>query len=126
MIEGHNLTVTAKETLPVLPYRRIKEKILGTHYDLSIACISAAAAQSLNTAHRGRDYVPNTLSFPLTPHSGEIIICGSAARKECASFGMSFKKYLIYLLIHSCLHLKGYAHGGTMERMERRLLTLFS
>ena len=125
-LEKHNLSVTSKGTLPRVPFLDIKEKILGKRYELSISFVDPKKAKDLNTAYRGKDYVPNTLSFPLTKTSGEIILCTAAMRKEYRSFGMEFEKYLVFLVIHSCLHLKGYSHGGTMERKEKELLELFS
>lgn len=126
ILEAPNLTVSTKSTLPGVPFLAIKEKILGKGYDLSISFVSSKDALALNSAHRGKDYVPNTLSFSLSKKSGEIILCMSAIRNEYRSFGMTLQKYLVFLVIHSCLHLKGYAHGGTMERKEKELLALFA
>lgn len=125
-----HLTVTTKGTLPPqiqrVPFLDIKEKILGKDYELSIAFLPAKEARALNIAHRNKDYVPNTLSFELSKKSGEIIFCMSAMRSQYRAWNMDLKTYVTFLVIHSMLHLKGYAHGGTMERKEKQLLTLFS
>ena len=117
-LEAHNLTVSTSGTLPRVPFLALKEKILGKKYELSITFLPPRQAQALNIAHRGKDYIPNTLSFPLTKTSGEIILCKSILRKQCSEFEMSYEQFLVYILIHSMLHLKGYEHGSTMERKE--------
>ncbi|MCC6198899.1 rRNA maturation RNase YbeY [Candidatus Nomurabacteria bacterium] len=125
-IETSRLTIRSKGTLPRVPFERIKNAILGKEYDLSVTFLSPVEALALNIAHRGKDYTPNTLSFPLTKTSGEIIICRSVARTQYKDFNLSYDDYLTFLFIHSALHLKGYEHGSTMERKEKEFLKLFS
>lgn len=126
-IEEHNLSVSIQRgTLPGVPFLAIKEKVLGKSYDLSIAFVSPADAQALNIQHRNKDYIPNTLSFSLTDTSGEIVLCMSALKKQHRDFDMDLDTYIIYILIHSMLHLIGMEHGGTMERKEKKLLAFFT
>ena len=128
--EYPNLTVTSKGTLPEsiqkVPFLDIKEKILGKKYELSLSFVSPRIAQALNTEHRGKTYIPNTLSFSLTKTSGEIVMCMSAIRSQYKKWDMALETYVTFLVIHSMLHLKGYEHGGTMENKEKQLLALFS
>jgi len=35
---------------------------------------------------------------------------------------LSYKKYVEFLLIHGCLHLKGLGHGDKMSKEEKRFL----
>lgn len=127
IIEEKNLSVSIQRgTLPGVPFLGLKEKVLGTSYDLSIAFVSPADAQALNIQHRNKDYIPNTLSFSLTDTSGEIVLCMSALKKQYKDFDMDLDTYIIYILIHSMLHLKGMTHGGTMERKEKQLLAFFT
>ncbi|HTH93227.1 MAG TPA: rRNA maturation RNase YbeY [Candidatus Paceibacterota bacterium] len=126
VLDTDNMTVSTKGTLPRVPFLALKEKILGKTYELSIRFIGPAEAQALNILHRGKEYIPNTLSFPLSKKSGEIILCSSAMRKEYKDFEMTYDNYLVFIIIHSMLHLKGYDHGSTMERKEQQLLTLFT
>lgn len=126
VLDADTMTVSINGTLPSVPFLALKEKILGKKYELSIQFVPPAQAQALNIEHRQKDYVPNTLSFPLSENSGEIILCRSAMRKEFKQFDMTYDTYLIFILIHSMLHLKGYEHGSTMERKEQQLLALFS
>ncbi len=126
VLDTDNMTVSIKGTLPCVPFLALKEKILGKAYELSIRFAAPAEAQALNILHRGKEYIPNTLSFPLSEKSGEIILCRSAMRREYKNFDMAYDQYLVYIIIHSMLHLKGYEHGSTMERKERQLLALFT
>jgi probable rRNA maturation factor len=125
VLDTDNMTVSIKGTLPRVPFLALKEKILGKKYELSIRFVSPTEAQLLNTTHRNKDYIPNTLSFPLSKESGEIILCRSAMRREYKNFDMTYDTYLLFIVIHSMLHLKGYAHGSTMERKEQSLLKFF-
>ena len=127
VLEGHNLTVSRKKgMLPRVPFLDLKEKILSRQYELSIVFIDPETARAVNIERRGKDYVPNTLSFELTKHSGEILLCLPAIYQEHKAFGMPKQDYLLYIVIHSMLHLKGMQHGSTMERKEKELLAFFT
>lgn len=127
LFKSQNLFITKQNgTLPRVPFLALKEKVLGKGYELSIAFVDEKTAKSLNKKYRNKTYIPNTLSFSLTPKSGEIVLCIPAIKKEYKNFEMTYKKYLIFLIIHSMLHLKGFEHGSTMESMEQKYLKLFS
>ncbi len=126
VIDTPTLSVSANGTLPRVPFLAIKNKILGVRYNLSIAFVTPRVAQGLNKKHRNKTYIPNTLSFSLDKQHGEIILCRSAMRAQYRDFGMSYDTYLIYILIHSMLHLKGYDHGSTMEHKEVFYLKQFT
>lgn len=113
------LTATAR-SYPHLPYQAIKDDILGKEYRLSLVFIGTSRARQLNRAYRKKEYVPNVLSFPLSPKDGEIFITPVVARKEAASFCMTETGFIGYLFIHALLHLKGHVHGATMEKAEAK------
>lgn len=103
-------------------YAKLKEKILGKKYALSLVFSDLKTIQKLNIAYRGKDYVPNVLSFPLSPTSGEIYICPEIAAKEAAEYGHTAAEHIKYLYIHGCLHLKGLPHGPEMDRLEKKYM----
>jgi ssRNA-specific RNase YbeY (16S rRNA maturation enzyme) len=35
-------------------------------------------------------------------------------------FDRSYENFIYFLFIHGCVHLKGYDHGSTMERIEAK------
>lgn len=115
-----------KGKLPSLPFVEVKNKILGQDYELSIACVSKKTATNLNIFHRKKDYTPNILSFSLSKKSGEIILHIPTIKKQYKSFKMSYTQYVLYLLIHGCLHLKGLDHGALMDKKELLLKKKFS
>ena len=129
-LEEKKLSVSRNDkkngTLPRVPFLAIKEKVLGKGYELSVSFVDEKTAKKINKDHRNKTYTPNTLSFSLTKKSGEIVMCLPAIRKEFKKFEMSEKKYLVFLLIHSMLHLKGYQHGSTMEDKEQKYLAFFT
>lgn len=126
VIETDTLSISSNGTIPSLPFLALKDKILGKRYSLSIAFVTPKKAQTINMQTRGKDYIPNTLSFELEKNSGEIILCTSVMKKQYKDFGMDYDTYLLYIVIHSMLHLKGMAHGSTMETKEKQLLSFFT
>lgn len=126
IFESKGLTVLRKKgPLPNVPFLRIKEKILGKKYSLTIIFCSPKESQERNLAYRGKDYPTNILSFPLSEKEGEIYISLSIAKRDAKNFDMSPEKFLHLLVIHGALHLKGYDHGSTMEALEEKLLESF-
>ena len=120
------ITKTVKKQPPKIPAATIVEKIAGKRYNLSLVFVGEKRAQSLNMQCRKKDYIPNVLSFPLDDSTGEIYICPSVAKKEAKNFNLSYRGYISFLLIHGLLHLKGHAHGATMEGLERKHMRAFS
>jgi probable rRNA maturation factor len=112
-------------TFPTLPYEDIKNAVLGKKYELSLTFVGKVRAQKLNKEYRDATYVPNVLSFPLSEAMGEIYIAPSVAEKEAKKFSLTPKGYVGYLFIHGLLHLKGYPHGATMERAEKKFVSQF-
>lgn len=111
---------------PRLPYEKMKDAVLGKGYALSLTFIGEKRAYDLNMTHRKGDYTPNVLSFPLSEDVGEVYITPQVAKREAKKHKMSTKKFIGYLFIHGLLHLKGYPHGDTMERAEKRYMKRFN
>ncbi len=125
MQETLSITNKTKGKLPRLPFVRLKEAILGKTYSLSVAIVPPRESHRLNLTYRKKDKPTNVLSFPLAKHSGELVLDITTARKQAPDFEMSEQKFLTYLVIHGMLHLKGYDHGSTMEKEERKFLRKF-
>lgn len=114
-----------KGTLPRVPFSRIKDAVLGPDYELSLVFVGDVESQKINMRHRGKDYVPNVLSFELGKDAGEIFINPSEARRQAPEFGRTYRSMIIFLYIHGLCHLKGMLHGSTMEKSEARLRKKF-
>ena len=87
-------------------WEKIKSEVLGETYDLSLAFVT-----DKESSH-------NVLSYPLSEHSGEILINKKLAKKDGYTS--------LELFIHGLLHLKGLAHGSKMGREEKKLIKQFS
>jgi len=125
-METFIINSTVKTYPTNLPYQAIKDKILGTRYNLSLTFVGKKRAADLNEAYRQKTYVPNVLSFPLDESTGEIFICPAIIEKEAPKFNLSPIGYVAFLFIHGCLHLKGLDHSDTMDKLEQKYLKLFN
>ena len=114
------------KTYPRHPYEAIKQAILGSSFELSLVFVGRDRARKLNQETRGKTYIPNVLSFPLSKTQGEIIIAPSTAETEAKKYGLTPKNYVMYLYIHGLLHLKGLKHGAAMEKLEQKYLKKFT
>ncbi|MFH0804327.1 MAG: rRNA maturation RNase YbeY [Candidatus Zambryskibacteria bacterium] len=106
-----------------IPVEKIKEDILGKRYELSFAFIDKKEIKSLNKKYRKKNEATDILSFPLDKNNGEILICKEVAKTKAKNFGKNFKEYLLFLVIHGMLHLKGMEHSSKMDKYE---LTYYS
>ncbi|MGC9605567.1 MAG: rRNA maturation RNase YbeY [Minisyncoccia bacterium] len=114
-----------RASIPRARFRAIKDSVLGSDYRLDLAFIGSGDIRKLNLTYRNKDEATDVLSFPISRTEGEICISPTEARKEARRFGRSYENFVALLFIHGCVHLKGYAHGATMERMEARIRRAF-
>lgn len=122
LIKSRNSKTIIRETvgtIPSLPFFDIANDILGKKYELRLIFSTSQNITNLNRKYRKKEYVPNTLAFPHSENEGEIYMSLQVVRKEAKKYNLTYKDFLIFLFIHSCLHLKGYEHGSTMEEQER-------
>ncbi len=107
-------------------FARIKERVLGKRYLLSLAFIGPEKSRRLNKRYRGKNKAANVLSFPLEKNAGEILICPAEAKRQARGFGSAPENFVAELFIHGLFHLKGMPHGSTMERREKAVKKYFS
>jgi probable rRNA maturation factor len=122
----HTTINTTVRSYPQLPYDAIKTAILGKRYVLSLVFVGSVRARKLNRTYRNKNTVPNVLSFPLDNVTGEVFITPERAGRESKKFNMTPQGYVGYLFIHGLLHLKGYRHGATMEKAEKKYVKTFA
>jgi ssRNA-specific RNase YbeY (16S rRNA maturation enzyme) len=74
-------------------------------------------------------YVPNTLSLKYSKTSGEVILTPEVIKKETYILAnkkiTKFEDKLLYLTIHSMLHLTDLDHGDKMDRLEEKYFKIF-
>lgn len=114
-----------KATLPSVAFRDMADEALPAGYKLNLIFTDEKRMHELNMQYRGKDKATDILSFPLEKDSGEIFISLEAARKEAQKFDREFDNFIAFLFIHGCVHLKGFDHGGKMERIEAQIRRKF-
>lgn len=123
MQENFSLINKTRSKLPLLPFLKMKNDILGKDYVLSIAFVNEKTSKALNNKYRKRNKPTNILSFLLHKKEGEIVLCHAVVRKEAKNFNKTFSQFLGFLVIHGMLHLKGLDHGKKMEKEEKKYLS---
>ena len=111
---------------PHVPFKKIKDAVLGKSYELSLVLMGDTMASRLNKEHKNKSGPTNILSFPLTKSEGEIFLNIRRAERDAKKFDHSQIQHITYLFIHGCLHLRGNKHGTVMEKAEEKLLLKFS
>ena len=84
----------------------------------TIRVVGVREGRALNRQFRKKDYATNVLSF----HTGDIVLCHPVVVREAREQGKSLRAHYAHLVVHGVLHLRGFAHGKTMESREIRLL----
>ena len=99
--------------------------------EISLTLVSLEEIRELNRDYRDVDRETDVLSFPQfesvenMPEFGElclgdVVICLDKVEEQAKEFGHSFERELIYLFVHSLLHLLGYDHMEEGEKQEMR------
>ena len=116
---------------------KIFDKILITtdntdlNFSVGLKFVNASEIQALNKEHRQTDKVTDVLSFPMFDikvgkkisdciseidklegeiYLGDIVICIDKVYSQAKEYNIKRSKELIYLAVHSFLHLLGYDH----------------
>lgn len=90
--------------------------------EVSILFVDDERIKSLNAEFRKKDVVTDVLSFPQYDsiiengvnepfiYLGDVVISLEQARRQADEFGHSIEREIVYLTVHSMLHLFGYDH----------------
>ncbi len=119
------LTNKTRGKTPHLPFREIKDAVLGARYELSLALVTPKEARRITRKTKHKDKPSNVLAFALGKRSGEILLCPHTARLQAPLYGYDQRPFILRLFIHATLHLAGYAHGSTMDRKEDQIAKRF-
>ena len=99
--------------------------------EVSFSFVSPEEIRELNAAYRQKDAVTDVLSFPQYDDLndldneeeiciGDVVICSEVAHRQAEEYGHSYERELLYLFVHSILHLLGYDHMEEDEKKEMR------
>ncbi len=124
-METFSIQNTTKQKTNI-PFKKIKELILGKKYDLSLVVMGTHLSKRLNEQYKNRKGPTNILSFPISDTEGEIFINIHRASADAKKFGHTPRQHLAYLFIHGCLHLTGEPHGMRMEKLEDKYMQKFA
>lgn len=117
--------------------RLVAERIPPKRARVEVNLVGTRTMSALNRTYRDRRGPSEILTFSyasdpstgLEPDSpvGEIVLCWPPIAAGAAARGVPPGAYLMRLLVHGLLHLRGYRHDDTehedaMERAERRYL----
>lgn len=113
--------------------------LMGDLYDaaeceVSITLTDDEHIRELNKKYRGLDRATDVLSFALHESDepeiifedgesqadvlGDIVVSVERARSQSLEYGHSFRRELIFLIVHGMLHLLGYDHMEESDRLE--------
>ena len=113
-------------------------EFIGENYDaadceVSITLTDDEHIHDLNRKYRGIDRPTDVLSFAFNESDepeiiyddedhvdalGDIIVSLDRARAQSIEYGHSFKREVIFLIVHGMLHLLGYDHMEESDRLE--------
>ena len=103
--------------------------------ELGVTIVDRDEILELNREYRERDKVTDVLSFPqFAGHDelladlldeetgtliGDVVICYDVAADQAREYGTGFTREVLYLFVHSVMHLFGYDH---MEEGEKAVM----
>jgi len=96
-------------------------------YQISLSFVLNDEIHELNRQYRGKDMPTDVLSFPMdgpenAPEKllGDIVISVEKMKEQAEEYGHSLQREMIYLIVHSTLHLIGYDHLNENEKIMMR------
>lgn len=110
----------------------VKEEDLDPELiEISVTFVSTEEIHELNRVYRNNDSVTDVLSFPqygsveeinknMFVSLGDVVICPEQALLQADEFGHSAERELVYLFVHSVLHLLGYDHAEDEDKRKMR------
>lgn len=123
----------------------LKEEGVRIPYEISLLYVNNEEIKEINGLHRDIDKETDVLSFPMLEYSkgkvfkdiyinqmfpqeffddeylvlGDIVISLEKAKAQCEEYNHNFNREVLYLCVHSVLHLLGYDH---MEEEEKKIM----
>lgn len=110
----------------------LKLESITTDGEVSLLLVDNNKIQLLNREYRDKNSVTDVLSFPQYEsikedginepfiYLGDIVISLDQAGSQAAEFGHPIEREIVYLVVHSLLHLLGYDHMNDVDKSEMR------
>ncbi len=134
MIEINNLTeIPVDEDFLKKATDKVLKEERKENSRISIVFVSSERVKRLNKTYRNKNEATDVLSFSsedsgkekflslekVEKDLGEIIICPEEVRESAKKNNVSFKRELVWVLIHGILHLLGYTHEESKKEAEK-------
>ncbi len=112
------------DTLPTAQVRRavctvLDEERVGSA-DISVTFLSGQRMRGLNRRTFERDCATDVIAFAL-PHPGRVVgdvyVCPPVAGRTAKELAISEREELLRLVVHGTLHVLGYVHPDSGERV---------
>ena len=90
---------------------------------VTLRIVGEAEGRRLNRTFRKKRHATNVLTF----HTGDVVLCHPVIKREARAQGKTLGAHYAHLVVHGCLHLRGYDHekkrdAARMEAREIRIL----
>lgn len=104
----------------------LKVEKANNDYEVSVSFVTNEEIKELNRIYRNVDNETDVLSFPMDDEFeglyllGDIVLSTQKIIEQANDFGHSLEREMVYLTVHSTLHLLGYDHMFEEEKTEMR------
>jgi len=100
--------------------------------EVSVLFVDDERIKSLNLEFRSKDEITDVLSFPQYDsikdnginepfiYLGDVVISLEQAKRQAEEFEHTLEREVVYLTVHSILHLLGYDHMDDEQKKEMR------
>jgi probable rRNA maturation factor len=140
------LTEEEEELLKSIIDFAVKVEKVNCKYQINVVLVENEEIRTINREHRKIDRITDVLSFPMLdfPENkvfkdvyednsfdssmldgeelvlGDIVLSLERAKEQSIEYEHSFKREMVYLVIHSVLHLLGYDHMNDKDKFKMR------
>ena len=117
-------------------FSELENTELENEPELGVTVVDDSEILELNREYREKDSVTDVLSFPqFDGHAdlledllddeaetliGDVVICYEQAERQAKEYGTGLTREMLYLFVHSVMHLFGYDHMDEEEKAVMR------
>lgn len=117
-----------KELLEEIIEKTLNREKRKENLEVSLSLVTSEEIRDLNKQYRGKDRATDVLSFPageeFLPEGeillGDIVISTEAVMEQAREYGHSVEREIAYLFLHGLLHLLGYDHLESEDKIKMR------
>ena len=134
--EMWNLMERAEDIALRTEFSELNSIDLENEPELGVTVVDDSEILELNREYRQKDSVTDVLSFPqFEGHDdlledllddeaetliGDVVICFEQAERQAREYGTGLTREMLYLFVHSVMHLFGYDHMDEEEKAVMR------